>query len=163
RWARTRSVVRRYGDGERRSRSMAEPSHAAPNRVKPRGPFGSEGERDRTRRCGEAAEAVSAARDADVTAVVASRAPATARRLRLAGWLALAALLPPCLVASVVAARAPAHPTGAHERCLRAFPRSRDASCLADVVFGVRAVGPRIDELARLGLAAFRERPDLTR
>jgi hypothetical protein len=90
-------------------------------------------------------------------AVSSAASPERRRRLARMAWLLLAALAPLYALASVTAARAPIIPTPAHEDCLRRFPASRDASCLADVTFGVRAIQPRIDELARLRLAVFRD------
>jgi hypothetical protein len=79
------------------------------------------------------------------------------RALVVSAWALLAALAPFYLLANVTAARAPVLPTSAHERCLQAFPTTRDATCLADVVYSPRAIQTRIDTLAALGLAAFRK------
>jgi hypothetical protein len=90
-------------------------------------------------------------------AVASAARPERRPRLARAAWLLLIALAPCYALASLTAARAPISPTPKHEDCLRRFPASRDASCLAEVTFGVRAIQPRIDELARLRLAAFRD------
>jgi len=90
-------------------------------------------------------------------AVAAARPPARRRVLGRAAAVLLIALAPLYLVASLAAARAPIVPTREHERCLRAFPLTRDADCLAGAVFGLRAVQPRIDELARHRLGPFRQ------
>jgi hypothetical protein len=89
-------------------------------------------------------------------AIPARDRPRHRRAAVVAGSALLGALALSYVVANVAAARAPVLPTPAHEQCLTAFPQSRDASCLADVVYGVRAIQPRIDDLARHHLAAFR-------